>query len=250
MYDWWSSSRQYSLLTADVDEDGSLTTELPRSQTLRGRWKARYATSLILQNLLIILVGCVGFILGILVSWEQKPPGSAMNTVPRVSIGQSVQVFSYNESFVAPPTTRGELEPIWDSLLPNGLGYVKNPLITANRSVISVFHQMHCLYTLRRAFYSTSASDLEDFDFGIDRMEHAAHCFEYLRQSLMCSADSTLEPAAVSSSAKNGLLGWGFRRQCHDYDALKDWAETWRAFDAHGFLAIDLKVPRSVSPRL
>lgn len=83
MYDWWSSSRQYSLLTADVDKDGSLTTELSRSQTLRGRWKARYASSPILQNLLIILVGCVGFILGILVSWEQKPPGSAMNTVPR-----------------------------------------------------------------------------------------------------------------------------------------------------------------------
>ena len=55
----------------------------------------------------------------------------------------------------------------------------------------------------------------------------------------MCSADSTVEPA---ENAKNGVefLGWGFGRQCRDYESLKAWAEKWRAFDAHGFLAKDL----------
>jgi len=49
----------------------------------------------------------------------------------------------------------------------------------------------------------------------------------------MCSADSTVEPAEDAE----GFLGWGFRRQCRNYDELGEWAEKWRTFDGHGFLA-------------
>ena len=115
-------------------------------------------------------------------------------------------------------------------------------------------------YTLRRAYYSSlspsssfpdssSSSDSnsnhdgggssggseEDFDFGLNRARHTAHCFEYLRQSIMCGADSTVEPA--ENAEEGAFLGWGFRRQCWDYLELKRWAERWRAFDATGFLA-------------
>lgn len=78
---------------------------------------------------------------------------------------------------------------------------------------------------------------MEDFDFGKDRTEHTSHCFEYLRQSLVCSADSSLEPAG---SRVDGFLGWGFPRQCRSFDEIKKWSEKSRAFDAHGFLAADL----------
>ena len=88
-------------------------------------------------------------------------------------------------------------------------------------------------YTLRRAYYSTSDGG-EDFDFGLNRTHHAGHCFEYLRQSIMCAADSTLEPAEDIGKA---FLGWGFRRQCRNYEDLMRWAEKWRAFDGLGFLA-------------
>jgi len=77
-----------------------------------------------------------------------------------------------------------------------------------------------------------SGNELEDFDFGLDRAAHTAHCFEYLRQSLMCSADSTVEPAG---RRVGGFLGWGFPRPCRDYGELKEWAERWRAFEGHGF---------------
>jgi hypothetical protein len=88
-------------------------------------------------------------------------------------------------------------------------------------------------YTLRRAYYSNSSGG-EDFDFGHDRAHHVGHCLEYLRQSIMCSADSALEPA---ENAKRGFLGWGFARQCRDYRELMAWADKWRAFDGRGFLA-------------
>lgn len=50
----------------------------------------------------------------------------------------------------------------------------------------------------------------------------------------MCSADSTLEPA---ENSQTGFLGWGFKRTCRDYNELMDWAEEWKAFEMHGFLA-------------
>ena len=88
-------------------------------------------------------------------------------------------------------------------------------------------------YTLRRAYFSNTTGG-EDFDFGLDRSNHTAHCFEYLRQSIICSADSTLEPA---ENRQTGFLGWGFKRSCSNFEELKDWAEKWKAFELHGFLA-------------
>ena len=76
--------------------------------------------------------------------------------------------------------------------------------------------------------------DLQAFDLGKDRQPHVAHCFDYLRQGIQCSADSTAEP---SIDTMNGFLGAGFPRQCRDFTRLKEWAEKHRAFDAHGFLA-------------
>lgn len=88
-------------------------------------------------------------------------------------------------------------------------------------------------YTIRRAYFSNKSGG-EDFDFGLDRSKHTSHCFEYLRQSIMCSADSTLEPA---DNSLMGFLGWGFQRQCRSHDELLHWAEKWKAFEMHGFLA-------------
>ena len=95
---------------------------------------------------------------------EQLLQYSGLDTYLVVPIGQTIQMFHYNESFAAPPPARGSPEPIWDSLIPSlfdvvllvmwkslklhsdGLGYVKDaPFIGHNFSVISVFHQLHCL---------------------------------------------------------------------------------------------------------
>lgn len=75
---------------------------------------------------------------------------------------------------------------------------------------------------------------LADASF-IDFLEgdHLAHCFDYLRQSLMCSADSNLE-----SGVKNGdgvdVTGWGMKRVCRDFDRVRDWVGEWRGEDGVG----------------
>lgn len=79
----WSSPRQYSLLAPDADEGDSCSTEPFRPHTLRGRWRERCATSLISQITLVVLVGSLGFILGIVVSWERKLSGEKLDAVSR-----------------------------------------------------------------------------------------------------------------------------------------------------------------------
>lgn len=129
----------------------------------------------------------------------------------------------------------------------DGLGYINNTELAPDFSVISVFHQLHCLYTIRRAYYAEQSNDkgLEDFDFGRERSKHAGHCFEYLRQGLMCAADSSIEPGHAEKADGEGFLGWDVPRTCRNYDQLKQWAEERRAFDAHGFLANDLRMSMS-----
>lgn len=61
--------------------------------------------------------------------------------------------------------------------------------------------------------------------------KHIIHCFDYLRQSIMCAADSTLErmdPKTVTTD------GWGTTHQCHDYDALFKWSEDHTRFNYTG----------------
>jgi len=47
--------------------------------------------------------------------------------------------------------------------------------------------------------------------------KHSAHCFDYIRQSIMCSADTSLEGNTEAGP------GWGSKHECTDYDALLNW---------------------------
>jgi hypothetical protein len=64
-------------------------------------------------------------------------------------------------------------------------------------------------------------------------LEHIQHCFDYLRQALMCAADSNLEDVAIEEGSVS-TLGWGSKRVCRNYEELKRWSETWRAADVTG----------------
>ena len=69
-------------------------------------------------------------------------------------------------------------------------------------------------------------------------LDHVSHCIEYLRQAILCSADTSLEgengPEATST-------GWGQKHLCTDYDALTRWADDHGAWDLSGTRVVDLK---------
>jgi hypothetical protein len=53
---------------------------------------------------------------------------------------------------------------------------------------------------------------------------HIRHSFKYLRQSMMCLADSNLEAMSYTTQ---GVSGWQTERTCRDFERLKSWADDW-----------------------
>lgn len=52
---------------------------------------------------------------------------------------------------------------------------------------------------------------------------HVRHCLEYLRQSLMCLADTTPERTELNAAGQRGARGFGVQHVCRDYNQLVEW---------------------------
>lgn len=66
---------------------------------------------------------------------------------------------------------------------------------------------------------------------GIEQQElegHMNHCFDYIRQSIQCCADPTLEPFVDEDGMvplPHGSSGYGVVHQCRNYHGLAEWIE-------------------------
>ncbi|PKK42869.1 hypothetical protein CI102_11916, partial [Trichoderma harzianum] len=94
--------------------------------------------------------------------------------------------------------------------LPPGIeranGYQSYPL--------SAFHQLHCLKMIRKHY--TSLFNKVALNDPVDN--HVEHCFDYLRQSIMCAADMTIEKARVDPDGhRRAVDGWETTHQCRDW---------------------------------
>ncbi|KAI0505347.1 hypothetical protein F5B22DRAFT_529266 [Xylaria bambusicola] len=138
-------------------------------------------------------------------------------------------IFTYNRTFGADPLEDPLTEDAWDSILPLGQGTV----ILSDSSqvyVVSVMHQLHCLWSIHQAFYTALHADPAKVD--LQDFAHMRHCFDYIRQALMCSADATLEPV---DPVLGGVTGWNGTHVCNDFSSLAAWAEGHRTNNLKGF---------------
>ncbi|KAG5993764.1 hypothetical protein E4U52_001681 [Claviceps spartinae] len=139
-------------------------------------------------------------------------------------------IFQPDELYVGERTP--ESEKAWEALMPEGLGIVTvrntttlpalprlDQSMTAQNAMVSVYHQMHCLYRARKGYFVAAAGNASDVELG-----HLSHCWDYLRQSIMCSADTTLEWMG-STPDEDGTTGWGYQHKCRDWSAIFSWAE-------------------------
>ncbi|KAI0384611.1 hypothetical protein F5Y04DRAFT_217291 [Hypomontagnella monticulosa] len=120
----------------------------------------------------------------------------------------------------------------WIPLSADGRGYVqitdsnsyeilsKPFMVNINRTsdgpayMMSVFHQLHCLsYIVEHYQQGYAGIKLTD-----EVAHHSSHCFDYLRQSIMCAGDSNLEGETDAGP------GWGSKHECVDYDVMLAWA--------------------------
>ncbi|KAF9075812.1 hypothetical protein BDP27DRAFT_1380483 [Rhodocollybia butyracea] len=85
---------------------------------------------------------------------------------------------------------------------------------------LDVFHQLHCLNMVRMALhiedYQHNAWELED--------RHVSHCVDSIRQSLMCSADISVN-VWQWNEPYNTVTGYSSQaHQCRNFFKLRDWA--------------------------
>lgn len=74
--------------------------------------------------------------------------------------------------------------------------------------------------TIREGYWS--AYDCKDPENQM-RSAHIRHCIDYLRQSVMCHADTNLEPIV----REGGVSGFGTEKQCRNFTRLAEWANIW-----------------------
>ncbi|RAL11832.1 uncharacterized protein BO97DRAFT_453456 [Aspergillus homomorphus CBS 101889] len=181
--------------------------------------------------------------IGSLIGLRHRPcECSGIYSNPTIPLDTQKETFTYNRTFGADPREDPNTQAAWDSIVPFGQGTVRyaSPETEQIYYTVSAVHQLHCLWSIHKSYYRSHVHGVTSTEHGDEREHHAKekeqrhmrHCFDYLRQSLMCAADATLEPV---DAALGGVTGWGVQRVCRDYVALAGWAEERRVSDAKGF---------------
>ncbi|KAF1947999.1 hypothetical protein EJ02DRAFT_332806 [Clathrospora elynae] len=163
----------------------------------------------------------------------------------------SQQIVSFKPDPIFAPEDAGEFwsnetQHAWSSIVPEGLGYVnvKNPSQYNNLPhpihdypsetvyTTSVTNQLHCLYTILEAYNTQKLTLTSIIDVDPIKMPwHINHCFEYIRQAIMCSGDVALEGAATTfpggegGGDRGGSDGWDAKHVCKDYGQVYEYLE-------------------------
>ncbi|KAB2573289.1 Oxidase ustYa [Lasiodiplodia theobromae] len=143
----------------------------------------------------------------------------------------------------------------WQDLLPKGGGNVhipdhekydklSEPFINSEGVPmwkVSWAHQLHCLYYVMDAYDQVvryGATGQENQVQHGHHSVHTNHCFDYLRQAILCNGDTTLEGRTEHDNTK-GTDGYGHTHVCRSYNELVQWAEERRLVDERWIIAFD-----------
>lgn len=134
-------------------------------------------------------------------------------------------VFQHSDSF---PLSGSAADTDWSALFPRGNGFLQLSGPDSPLEGFSMFHGLHCLNSVRMALeaaFNVSSPFARQFFDAPDSFGHLHHCLIYLRQSLLCAADATLEPE--SEHTPGGVAGNGVAHVCRDRSVLYDAAEEY-----------------------
>ncbi|KAK3358767.1 hypothetical protein B0T25DRAFT_446382 [Lasiosphaeria hispida] len=172
--------------------------------------------------------------------WEVG--GDFTGVAPRFS--QKIVKFEMDQSYAPSNTSEFFTDQVldkWNKLMPKGMGFVwvndtqkyhdlPTPVDWPDKTVFttSLTHQLHCLYAVVQTYSGLKANiPLPD-----DHHWHMIHCFDYMRQAIMCSADMALEGHETTFPDDNGGSdGWDSKHVCKDYSQVVDYLESVRAYD-------------------
>ncbi|KZL66181.1 hypothetical protein CI238_09978 [Colletotrichum incanum] len=244
---------------ADI-EDGRQTTQPSRCARTRSffrRWRWLVDTFM-----LFVIVGLLLERRGLPKTTRDKrlePVGDLTGFAPEFT--QQITTFHPTTDFVPDDPkklfTNTSIQENWLSIVPKGLGYLvmEDPAAHDNLPVplpefaprtvftTSMTHQLHCLYAILESYAGLAANGSAAVDMhshipegteGAEGPWHLQHCFEYLRQAIMCAGDVALEGTQTTFPVGfTGSDGWDAKHVCKDYKQVYDYLDKNRALDDH-----------------
>ncbi|EOA80766.1 uncharacterized protein SETTUDRAFT_44662 [Exserohilum turcica Et28A] len=211
--------------------------QLPRNITRLVSYKNLFGTCL---GLWIITAVTLAWVL-VHGSREQHSSNHAVGSFSFALVPSRIVTFGSNSDFHF--TAKDAGESAWMSLMPNDGGIVSIPdpakhqlpvsykdRNASNAEVysMSMFHQLHCLVKNSiRMLLGEFAGLITNSSAGGGQLEprnifapesHVDHCFDYLRQAIMCAGDLSLEHSVVPDEF--GFNGWGTAHACADWGAM------------------------------
>lgn len=144
--------------------------------------------------------------------------------------------------------------------MPKGMGFVwvnethryhdlPHPVDWPDKTVFttSLTHQLHCLvpppsipqnkgYRTNTpgqfAIVQTYSGLKSGHAIPADHDWHMTHCFDYMRQAILCSGDVAIEGRETTFPDDNGGSdGWDAKHVCRDYGEVRRYLESVRAYD-------------------
>ncbi|KAK3352258.1 hypothetical protein B0T25DRAFT_477578 [Lasiosphaeria hispida] len=164
--------------------------------------------------------------------------GDLSGFAPRFS--QQIKTFVPDPGFVPENGSEfftKEVREKWLSIVPKGLGYVRindtkgydnlpTPLLFYPNSTFttSMTHQIHCLHNIVEVVAALTSNQPDMMP--MEGAWHLSHCFEYLRQSIMCCGDVALEGQQTTfPEGWKGSDGWDAKHVCKDYSQVISYLE-------------------------
>jgi hypothetical protein len=99
---------------------------------------------------------------------------------------------------------------------------------------IAVFHELHCLMHIS-SYVDHLVMQIRNRGFTLDEgdLGHNDHCFNYIRNALICCGDTTLEGQSQAKMFEHiaGTDGTGAVHNCRNYDEISAWATKHRITD-------------------
>ncbi|KAI7913220.1 hypothetical protein M9X92_009587 [Pyricularia oryzae] len=216
-----------------------------RPKTLAAKLLAPFKSGRWLIDTALLLV-----IIGLLVKDKWKEVGNPWQIGGDITgvgpkFSSQIQTFHVDQSFAPSNTSEffsDEVLARWNSLMPRGMGFqwvnnthkyhdLPTPIVWDEGMTVfttSVTHNLHCLFAIVQTYSGLkSGHELPD-----DHHWHMIHCFDYMRQAIMCSADMALEGLETTFPDHNGGSdGWDSKHVCKDWSQVKGYLESVRAYD-------------------
>ncbi|KAF7324953.1 hypothetical protein MKEN_00537700 [Mycena kentingensis (nom. inval.)] len=252
-----SKDQEYSpLMAEDVDNEPGTPTNPPPYKPRR--IVERFA-ALFTQRVLAVLLGLETILLALAVIslTVKRRPSTCFVSAPKDKVLYSPaleavehEVKVYNVGFTGDLSpfqiaSSPKLDQMWSDLYNFGISRIpkEQAALLPNKThaipgdpgyyiaELDVFHNLHCLNKVRMAldpdYYpdwriSTTGNWIETQK---NATEHVNHCIDWIRQSIMCSSDTSVVVWQWKEWANTSLVQGNVAHTCRKFEKIQDWAK-------------------------